>query len=93
MENLNDQHMETQCARAWLSQKPKTVSNTDAVEGDQLGLFGEATKTTKPLTTKRHIENPTKGKQRGLFDTKGNPDQMDLFGGEGIPEELTYRKQ
>ena len=69
----------------------QTVANEQAKPGDQLGLFGEATKAKVPTFKPKLLDAETKAKQGGLFDTKGNPDQMDLFGGGGIPEDMTYK--
>lgn len=69
----------------------KTIPNEQAKPGDQLGLFGEAVKSPKPFKP-QILENATKAKQGGLFDTKGDPDQMDLFGDGGVmPKELVYQ--
>ncbi len=68
-----------------------TVPNSDAKPGDQLGLFGDAVKAPKPLFKPQILENATKAKQGGLFDTKGNANQIDLFGGGGIPDNMTYK--
>jgi hypothetical protein len=38
------------------------------------------------IKAKKKVES----KQMPLFDIHGDPDQMDLFGGSGIPAELVY---
>lgn len=69
----------------------KTVSNDQAKPGDQLGLFGEATKApSKPPRLK--VDEP-KAKQGGLFDTHGNPDQMDLFGDGVMGSNMVYKPE
>ncbi len=67
----------------------KTVPNDQAKPGDQLGLFGDATKETKPIVKPKTDE--TKAKQGGLFDTHGNSDQMDLFGDGVMDSKLVYK--
>lgn len=71
---------------------PKTVPNDQAKPGEQLGLFGEATKEPKPVA-KPKVDDPTKAKQGGLFDTHGNPDQMDLFGDGVMDKSLVYKPE
>jgi hypothetical protein len=68
----------------------KTVSNEQAKPGDQLGLFGEATKAPAKAPPRLKVDEP-KAKQGGLFDTKGNPDQMDLFGDGVMPDDMVYK--
>ena len=68
----------------------KTVSNDEAKPGDQLGLFGEATKAPAKAPPRLKVDEP-KARQGGLFDTKGNPDQMDLFGDGAIPDDMVYK--
>ena len=70
----------------------KTVSNDEAKPGDQLGLFGEATKAPAKDPPRLKVDEP-KARQGGLFDTKGNPDQMDLFGDGVMPNELVYKPE
>jgi hypothetical protein len=67
----------------------RTVSNDEAKPGDQLGLFGEATKA--PSKPPRFKIGEEKAKQQGLFDIGGNPDQMDLFGDGAIPDDMVYK--
>jgi len=64
----------------------------DANEGDQLGLFGEAFNAPSKKSNLK-VEDPTKARQGGLFDTKGNADQMDLFGDGVMPDDLVYKPQ
>jgi hypothetical protein len=75
---------------AGIQMPSQTVSNADAKEGDQLGLFGEATK-AKTKAPEMKIGEPTTGKQGGLFDTHGNADQMDLFGDAGMDSSMVYK--
>jgi hypothetical protein len=77
---------------AGIQMPSQTVSNADAKEGDQLGLFGEATK-AKVKAPEMKIGEPTTGKQGGLFDTHGNADQMDLFGDAGMDSSMVYKPQ
>lgn len=77
---------------AGIQMPSQTVSNADAKEGDQLGLFGEATK-AKVKAPEMKIEAPTTGKQGGLFDTHGNADQMDLFGDAGMDSSMVYKPE
>jgi hypothetical protein len=70
--------------------RPTTVPNEAAKAGDQLGLFGEAEKPAYKKPVFKPTLPESTGKQSGLFDTTGNMDQMDLFGGAGIPEDLTF---
>jgi hypothetical protein len=69
----------------------KTIPNEEAKPGDQLGLFGDATKAPKTAFKPKLIDQPAK--QGGLFDTKGNPDQMDLFGDGVMPDALVYKPE
>lgn len=62
----------------------------EANEGDQLGLFGEAFKAPSRKSNLK-VQDPTRARQGGLFDTKGNADQMDLFGDGVIPDDLIYK--
>lgn len=62
----------------------------EANAGDQLGLFGEAFKAPSKKSNLK-VENPTRARQGGLFDTKGNADQMDLFGDGVMPDDLVYK--
>lgn len=57
----------------------------------QQGLFKDSPAPKQPFKSPSMEVETTGGKQKSLFDTKGNPDQMDLFGGDGIPDELTYK--
>jgi hypothetical protein len=77
---------------AGIQMPSQTVSNADAKEGDQLGLFGEATK-AKVKAPEMKIGEPTTGKQGGLFDTHGNADQMDLFGDAGMDSSMVYKPE
>lgn len=77
---------------AGIQMPSQTVSNADAKEGDQLGLFGEATK-AKVKSPEMKIEAPTTGKQGGLFDTHGNADQMDLFGDAAMDSSMVYKPE
>jgi hypothetical protein len=83
-------HYDIKPKPAGIQMPSQTVSNADAKEGDQLGLFGEATK-AKVKAPEMKIGEPTTGKQGGLFDTHGNADQMDLFGDAGMDESMVYK--
>ncbi len=65
-----------------------TIDNEEAKAGDQLGLFGEATKTRSKKPT---MAGDPKAKAVGLFDTRGEADQMDFFGDGIMPEDLVYK--
>ena len=69
----------------------KTIPNEEAKPGDQLGLFGEAVKAPKTTFKPKLLEQ--QAKQGGLFDTKGNPDQMDLFGDGVMPDDMVYKPE
>jgi hypothetical protein len=77
--------------RQGIAMPSKTIPNDEAKPGDQLGLFGDATKAPKTAFKPKLIDQPAK--QGGLFDTKGNPDQMDLFGDGVMPDELVYKSE
>ena len=63
------------------------VSNDDANEGDQLGLFGEGKKKKVPKQYKQ--ENPQgKARAKTLFDKDEDPDQQTLFSSFG--EAVSY---
>ena len=71
---------------------PEKPPNEAAKPGDQLGLFGEASKPKRegPAT----LGTPgtdTKGKAQELFDTKGPANQMDLFGDGVMPDDLVNK--
>lgn len=58
------------------------VSNEDAAEGDQLGLFGEGKKKKVPKQYRQ--ENPQgKARAKSLFDKNEDPDQQTLFSSFG----------
>jgi hypothetical protein len=70
------------------SQKPgivmpsDDVSNEDASQGDQLGLFGEGKKKKVPKKYKQ--DNPQgKARAKSLFDKDEDPDQQTLFSSWG----------
>ncbi len=75
---------------AGIEMPSRTIDNADAKDGDQLGLFGEATKAFSKAAALK-TEDPTKARQGGLFDTHGNSDQMDLFGDAAMPSDMVYR--
>jgi hypothetical protein len=72
-----------------------TVDNSQAKSGDQLGLFGEATKAKtadKPFVpTLLGKGEQTKGWQGSMFETMGNPDQMNLFSDGSEPEGMVQK--
>lgn len=67
-----------------------TKANAEAKAGDQLGLFGEASKpkTEGAATVSLKPGEETKGRAQNLFDTHGPANQMDLFGDGVMPDEL-----
>jgi hypothetical protein len=75
-----------------ISMPSPTKPIDEADEGDQLGLFGEAFKAPSKKSNLK-VEDPTRARQGGLFDTKGNADQMDLFGDGVMPDDLVYKPQ
>lgn len=91
-ESLLEENSKQSIKPSGISMPSKEIPNEQAKPGDQLGLFGDATKAKKPLFKPQILEGMTKAKQAGLFDTKGNADQMDLFGDGGVmPDELVYK--
>lgn len=71
-------------------EQAKPLGNEEANAGDQLGLFGEATRKPSP---KPKMAGDPKAKQGGLFDTRGNADQMDLFGDGVMPDDMVFKPQ
>ncbi len=65
-----------------------TIGNEQAKAGDQLGLFGDAVKAPSKKPT---MAGDPKAKAVGLFDTRGEADQMDLFGDGVMPEDLVFK--
>jgi hypothetical protein len=76
-------------------QPETTVDNSKAKSGDQLGLFGEATKAKvidKPFVpTLLGRGETTKAKQQSMFDTTGHSDQMNLFSDGSEPEGMVLK--
>jgi hypothetical protein len=72
-----------------------TVDNSQAKAGDQLGLFGEATKAKvadKPFVpTLLGKGEQSKGWQGSMFETMGHPDQMNLFSDGSEPEGMVHK--
>jgi len=58
--------------------KQETRTNDNARAGDQLGMFGEIANVPRPRPMLDRV-GETAGKQLGLFETDGNPDQILLF--------------
>lgn len=76
--------------RPGIAMPSTTKPMEEANEGDQLGLFGEAFKAPSRKSNLK-VQDPTRARQGGLFDTKGNADQMDLFGDGVMPDDLVYK--
>lgn len=67
-----------------------TRSNEAAKPNDQMGLFGDVANVprgVKPLSS----GGESKGKQKSLFDTKGDPDQMLMFDDGVIPDDRVMK--
>lgn len=72
-----------------------TTSNDQAKAGDQMGLFGEATKAkpvSKPFVpTLLGKGEESKAKQQSMFETMGDPNQRSLFTDGSEPEGMAFK--
>ncbi len=66
-----------------------TRANDQAKAGDQLGLFGEASRPKREAPPTLAPGGESRGKQSSLFDTKGSADQSMLFATDDVtPDEM-----
>lgn len=65
------------------------LKNQDAKSGDQLGLIDGAGKRNPGKAFK--AKELGQEKQNALFNKSGAPGQMDMFGGDGTPDDLVYK--